>query len=330
MQYREFGWLGWKVSSIGFGAWAIGGGWGQQAEEDSVRALHTALDLGCNFIDTAQVYGDGKSERVIAQVLGERKASSPNERVYVATKIPPTPEGEWPPTPYDQAEERYPEKYLAERLERSLRDLKTDCVDLVQLHTWTRAWNTAPAALEVLRKFKEQGKLRAIGISTPEHDQNSLIDLMRGGWLDAVQVIYNVFDQEPQAEFFPAAQANGVGVIVRVALDESALAGKLTPQTAFGEGDFRRNYFAGDRLPRTVARVEKVREAAGTVEGDLPTVALKFALKPAAVSTVIPGIRNPDQARRNCAVSDAPALSDELERKLRPHNWRRGIWYAGK
>ncbi|HYE19575.1 MAG TPA: aldo/keto reductase [Tepidisphaeraceae bacterium] len=330
MQYRAFGRLGWQVSSIGFGAWAIGGGWGQQAEEDSVRALHTALDLGCNFIDTAQVYGDGKSERVIAQVLGERKASRPGERVYVATKIPPTPEGEWPPTPYDRVEERYPEKYLAERLERSLRDLKTDCVDLVQLHTWTRAWNGAPAALEVLRRFKEQGKLRAIGISTPEHDQNSLIDLMRGGWLDAVQVIYNVFDQEPQAEFFPVAEANGVGVIVRVALDESALAGRLTPQTTFGEGDFRRNYFAGDRLARTVARVEKVREAAGTAEGDLPTVALKFALKPAAVSTVIPGIRNPDQAKRNCAVSDGAALSDGLEKKLRPHNWRRGIWYSGK
>lgn len=331
MQYRAFGRLGWQVSSIGFGAWAIGGSWGPQSQDDSVKALHTALDLGCNFIDTAQVYGDGNSERIIAQTLGERKRTNPTERVYVATKVPPTSDGEWPPTPYDRIEDRYPEKYLRDRVERSLRDLKTDALDLLQLHTWTRAWNKNPVALEILRRLQKEGKIRGIGISTPEQDQNSLVDLMRNGYLDAVQVIYNVFDQEPQAEFFPAANEHNVGVIVRVALDESALGGKLTPQTKFAADDFRSNYFAGDRLPRTIARVEKVRQSIGaTAEGDLPTVALRFALKPAAVSTVIPGIRNPDQAKRNCAVSDLPPLPDALEQKLRPHNWRRGIWYSGK
>jgi aryl-alcohol dehydrogenase-like predicted oxidoreductase len=330
MQYRTFGRLGWKVSSIGFGAWAIGGSWGPQSEDDSVKALHTALDLGCNFIDTAQVYGDGRSERIIAQVLAERRSSRPSERVYVATKIPPSPGGDWPPSPYDSIEDRFSEKYLRERLERSLRDLKVDCLDLVQLHTWTRAWNAGPAAVDVLRKFQREGKLLGIGISTPEHDQNSLVELMRSGWLDAVQVIYNIFDQEPQAEFFPVAHDNEVGVIVRVALDESALGGKLTPQTRFAPDDFRANYFAGDRLTRTIARVDKVRKTIGDKEGDLPTVALKFALKPPAVSTVIPGIRNPDQATRNCAVSDQPPLSDELETSLRPHNWRRAFWYGGK
>jgi aryl-alcohol dehydrogenase-like predicted oxidoreductase len=330
MKYRTFGRLGWNVSEIGFGAWAIGGSWGPQSETDSVKALHTALDLGCNFIDTAQVYGDGKSERIIAQTLKERKRTNPNERVYVATKIPPTAEGEWPPSPYDNIEDRYPEKYLRERLERSLRDLGTEAIDLLQLHTWTRAWNKNPAALETLRKFQKEGKIRGIGISTPEHDQNSLIDLMRNGWLDAVQVIYNVFDQEPQAEFFPAAKEHDVGVIVRVAFDESALTGKLTPQTKFTDDDFRSRYFAGDRLPRTIARVEKVRQTLGAREPDLPAAALKFALKPPAVSTVIPGIRSPDQAGKNCAVSDMPPLGDDVERQLRGHNWRRGIWYGGK
>jgi aryl-alcohol dehydrogenase-like predicted oxidoreductase len=329
MQYRTFGRLNWKVSSIGFGAWAIGGSWGPQSQDDSVKALHTALDLGCNFIDTAQVYGDGKSERIIAQTLQERKANHPNDRIYVATKIPPSPEGEWPPAPYDNIDDRYSEAYLTQRLERSLRDLKTECLDLVQLHSWTRAWNRQPRALEILRKFQKQGKLIGIGISTPEHDQNSLIELMRNGWLDAVQVIYNIFDQEPQAEFFPAAQENNVGVIVRVALDESALGGKLTKETKWAADDFRNNYFAGDRLPRTIARVEKIRQTLGG-QADLPTTAIQFALKPPAVSTVIPGIRNPDQARRNCAVSDLPPLSDEIEKKLRPHHWRRAFWYAGK
>jgi aryl-alcohol dehydrogenase-like predicted oxidoreductase len=227
MRYRTFGRTGWKVSEIGFGAWAIGGGWGPQEEGDSVTALNRALDLGCNFIDTAQGYGNGRSERIIAQVLGSRSSSSKRDKVYVATKIPPTSPGAWPPSPYDLVEDRFPEAYLRERLERSLRDLQTDCVDVIQLHTWTRAWNRDPRPLEVLRKFQKEGKLRAIGISTPEHDQNSLVDLMRGGWLDSVQVIYNIFEQEPQAEFFPAEKELNVVLIVRVSLDECELAGIL-------------------------------------------------------------------------------------------------------
>jgi aryl-alcohol dehydrogenase-like predicted oxidoreductase len=325
MKYRTFGRTGWKVSEIGFGAWAIGGSWGPQSDADSVAALNRALDLGCNFIDTAQGYGDGKSERVIAQVLKQRKG----EKVYVATKIPPAP-GAWPPSPYDRAEERYPEIYLRERLERSLRDLQTDSIDVVQLHTWTRAWNRDPWPLEVLRKFQKEGKLRAIGISTPEHDQNSLIDLMRGGWLDSVQVIYNIFEQEPQAEFFPAAKEHNVGVIVRVAFDESVLTGKLRKDSKFAEGDFRNNYFAGDRLERAVGRVEKIRAELGPEGTGLAEAALKFALKPEAVSTVIPGIRNVQQAEANCGVSDQPPMDEALERKLREHRWNRAFWYGGK
>jgi len=330
MKYRTFGRLGWNVSEIGFGAWAIGGGWGSQSDEDSVKALHRALDLGCNFIDTAQGYGDGRSERVIAGVLRDRRNSNPNERIYVATKIPPTPNGDWPPGPYDRIEDRYPQAYLRQRLERSLRDLQTDCIDIVQLHTWTRAWNRQPTALETLRIFQKEGKLSGIGISTPEQDQNSLIDLMRNGWLDAVQVIYNIFEQEPQAEFFPVAKEHNVGVIVRVAFDESSLTGKFTPETKFDPDDFRSRFFAGDRVGRTVDRVEKVRQTIGGAQPSLATAALKFALKPPAVSTVIPGIRNVAQAEMNCAVGNQPPMSDELEQKLRRHYWRRGVWYAGK
>lgn len=326
MKHRTFGRLVWQVSEIGFGAWAIGGaGWGKQAEDESVRALHKALDLGCNFIDTAPGYGDGHSEQVIGRVLRERKG----ERIHVATKIPPRP-GHWPPSPYDKMDDRYPEAWLRAQVESSLRNLQTDCLDLLQLHTWTRAWNRHPAALEVLRVLRQEGKLRGIGISTPEQDQNSLVDLMRGGWLDAVQVIYNIFEQEPAAEFLPVALANNVAVIVRVAFDEGALTGKFTKQTVFAEGEFRRNYFAGDRLARTVRRVEKIKAAVGNAEPDIATAALKFALKPAAVSTVIPGIRNERQAEMNCAVGNQPAMSDELELKLRGHAWRRGVWYGGK
>lgn len=327
MNYRTFGRLGWRISEIGFGAWAIGGGWGPQSDDDSLLALNRALDLGCNFIDTAQGYGDGRSERLIGQVLRQRQDKS--QRIYVATKIPPSP-GAWPPSPYDRIDDRYPADYLRQRLERSLKDLQTDCIDLVQLHTWTRAWNRHPTALETLRQFQKEGKLRGIGLSTPEPDQNSVIDLMRGGWLDSVQVIYNIFEQEPQAELLPTAQEHHVAIIVRVPFDESALTGKLTEQTTFPDGDFRKGYFAGDRLPRTIQRVKKIQQTLGAAEPDLPTAALKFALKPPAVSTVIPGMRNTRQVELNLAISDQPPLSDELENKLRPHAWARAMWYGGK
>ncbi|HEX9473308.1 MAG TPA: aldo/keto reductase [Steroidobacteraceae bacterium] len=326
MKYRSFGRLGWNVAEIGFGAWAVGGGWGNQSDEDSRVALHRALDLGCNFIDTAQGYGDGRSERIIAQVLKERHG---DQRVYVATKIPPAP-GSWPPSPYDDIEARYSAAYLRQRLERSLRELRTECIDLLQLHTWTRAWNRNPTALATLRQFKQEGKVLAIGVSTPEHDQDSVLDLMRGGWVDSVQLIYNIFEQEPQAELLPAAVEHKVAVIVRVAFDEGALTGKLTPQTVFAEGDFRQRYFAGDRLQRTVDRVEAIRRTVGEREPDLATAALKFALKPAAVSTVISGIRNTRQADMNLAVSAQAPMSDALEQDLRAHTWRRNFWFAGK
>jgi len=326
MKYRRFGKLGWDVSEVGFGAWAIGGGWGPQDDDESVATLHRAFELGCNFVDTAQGYGNGHSERVIARALREWPGTDP---IYVATKIPPMP-GEWPPSPYDRVEERFTEQYLRERVERSLRDLGTECIDLVQVHTWTRAWNANPVVLEVLRRFRDAGKIRGIGVSTPEHDQNSLIDLMRNGWVDSVQVIYNIFEQEPAAEFLPAALENDVGVIVRVALDESALTGKLTATTRFAEGDVRNRYFAGDRLARTVERVEDVKNIVGDREPNLVTAALKFALKPDATSTVIPGIRSIAQAEMNLAVSDQAPMSDRLEGELRRCNWRRAFWYGGK
>jgi len=314
--------MGWSVSEIGFGAWAIGSGWGSQKEEDSFAALHKAFDLGVNFIDTALGYGNGRSERIIARFLKERGAQA-----YITTKIPPAP-GPWPPTPYCNIEERFPESSLREQLEQSLKNLNCDCVDVVLLHTWTRAWNRQPTALEVMRRLQQEGKVKAIGISTPEHDQNALIDLMRQGWLDAVEVIYNIFEQEPAAEFLPVAREHQVGVICRMPFDEGVLTGKFTRETTFPPDDFRSRYFRGNRLADAIERVEKIRETIGQAEPDLPTAALKFCLKHPAVSTVIPGIRNASQAHANCSVADQPPMSDALELKLRAHAWRKAFWYS--
>jgi aryl-alcohol dehydrogenase-like predicted oxidoreductase len=324
MRYRKLGRTGLDVSEIGFGAWAIGGGWGPQNEDDSRAALEKSLDLGMNFIDTAAGYGNGKSEQIIADILKGRQ-----EKVWVATKTPPLP-GHWPPTPYCIAEERYPEKYLRENVEQRLRNLQTDCLDILQLHTWTRAWNKNPKPLDVLKKLQAEGKIRFIGVSTPEQDQNSVIDLMRQGYLDTVQVIYNIFDQEPAAELLPAAQEYNVGIIVRVVFDEGVLTGKYTVESKFPEGDFRNNYFAGDRLARAVKRADKIKAELDGTGLTLAQAAMQFVLAHPAVSTVIPGIRNVAQAEMNTAVSDLEPMPESLLLKLREHAWLRAHWYSGK
>jgi aryl-alcohol dehydrogenase-like predicted oxidoreductase len=328
MKYRTLGQCGWQVSEVGFGAWALGGGWGGQDDALSVAALNKAIDLGLNFIDTAAGYGNGRSERVIGQVLKDR-----SEQVHVATKTPPT-DGPWPPTPYCMAEERYPESYLRHNVEERLRNLNAECLDVLQLHSWTRAWNSDPVPLEILRRLRDEGKIRHIGISTPEQDQNCVVDLMRRGYLDVIQIIYNLFDQEPAAEILPVAVQTGTGVIVRVVFDEGVLTGKYPKGYRFPQTDFRSKYFEGDRIDRAVQRVDEIRrdlQDAG-LENDysLADVALKFALAHPAVSTVIPGIRSPQQAEQNLKVSNKPDLPQDLLVKLRRHNWLRGVWYSGK
>jgi aryl-alcohol dehydrogenase-like predicted oxidoreductase len=329
MKLRPFGKHPFHCSEIGFGAWAIGGSWGTQADTDSIAALHHALDLGCNFIDTAAGYGNGRSEKLIGQVLRDRAAAGKNEPIFVATKTPPAP-GAWPPSPYDLADARYSESYLRESVAERLGNLGTNKLDLLQLHTWTRAWNRNPTPFKVLRSLQQEGLIGLIGISTPEQDQNSVIDLMRGGWVDAVQVIYNLFEQEPAAELLDVAQACGVAVIVRVAFDEGVLTGKFTAQTKFAPDDFRAKYFEGDRLGRAIVHANEIKKDLAGSGYTMPQAALKWVLAHPAVTTVIPGIRNVAQAEANCAVSDLPAMPPALVQRLHRHNWRRGVWYGGK
>ena len=329
MRLRPFGKHGFNCSEIGFGAWAIGGMWGPQRDTDSLAALNRALDLGCNFIDTAAGYGNGRSEKLITEVLRAREASGLNGTIFVATKTPPSP-GAWPPSPYDRADDRYAEAYVRESVAERLRNLDVKKIDLLQLHTWTRAWNRKPTPFKLLRQLQREGLIGLVGISTPEQDQNSVIDLMRGGWVDSVQVIYNLFEQEPAAELLDVAKECGVGVIVRVAFDEGALTGKFTADTKFAPDDFRAKYFAGDRLVRTVARADEIKKDLAGSGYTLPQAALKWVLAHPAVSTVIPGIRHVAQAEANCGVSDLPAMPAALVTKLRRHNWRRSVWYGGK
>jgi len=324
MKKRKFGNSGPEISEIGFGAWAIGGSWGAQSDKDSLEGLETALDRGVNFIDTAAGYGEGKSERIIGEFLKSR-----SEQVIVCTKTPPAP-GKWPPSPYCDIEDRYSERYLRENVEERMKNLQVDSLDVLLLHTWTRAWNDKPVALKTLQKLKSEGLIKQVGISTPEHDQNCVIQLMRDGMIDVLQVIYNIFEQEPAAQLFPVAQETGTGIIVRVAFDEGVLTGKYKGNETFGPDDFRSNYFAGDRLERGVRRTEQIKKEFKDSTYSMPELALKFALSHEAVSTVIPGIRNRQQAIMNTSVSELPGLTEDTLYRLREHTWNRGFWYGGK
>ena len=323
MKYRPLGKTGIQVSEIGFGAWALGDAdwWGAQSDAQSLQALARAVELGVNHIDTAAAYGDGKSERVIREFLKGR-----SDKIHVATKIPPQ-TGEWRPSPWERWESVYSEAYLRQNIEERLQMLGTDCLDVCFLHTWTRAWNRDPGPLFALQKLKQEGKIRAVGISTPEHDQDSVNDPMKAGLLDVVQVIYNLFDQDASAELLPTAQATGTGIIVRVAFDEGSLTGKYTKDTKFPEGDFRNTYFKGERLTETVERIEVIRQDVAGSGYTLPQVALLYPLAQPGVSAVIPGIRNPAQAELNTAVVHLPPLPQSLVEKLRRHAWRRAVWY---
>ena len=328
MQFRPLGANGPEISEVGFGAWALGGQWGDQDDAESVAALNAAIDAGVNFIDTAQGYGDGRSEKVIAGVLKNR-----SETVHVATKTPPD-AGPWPPSPYCRWQDRYSAAYLRSNVNDRLRNLGVERIDLLQLHTWTRAWNDDPQPLMVLRQLRDEGKVNLIGVSTPEQDQSCVIQLMRDGLVDVVQVIYNLFDQEAAAQILPVAAETGTGVIVRVALDEGALTGKYEAEHQFPANDFRSSFFAGDRMQRTAQRVDAIRqdlEKFGVADQyTMADTALKFVLSRPEVSTVIAGMRNVDQVRMNTRTSDLNELPETLLAQLQRHNWHRGVWYSGK
>lgn len=328
MRFRKFGNTGIEVSEIGFGAWALGGQWGGQDDRESVAALRDAISRGVNFIDTAQGYGDGRSERVIGEVIRDCK-----ESIYVATKTPPAP-GPWPPSPYCHHQDRYSATYLRANVEDRLKMLGVERLDLLQLHTWTSAWNHDPQPLLELRKLRDEGKIRWIGISTPEQDQSCVIDLMRAGLVDSIQVIYNIFEQQPAAQILPVAQETGTAVIVRCVFDEGVLTGKYASSHKFPDNDFRHRYFEGDRMARSVRRVEEIRSDIRELGLDnqysLADVAIQFALQNAAVSSVISGIRSVGQAEQNTASSDKPPLPSDLMKRLRQRYWLRGVWYGGK
>jgi len=318
---RRLGRTGLSVSEIGYGAWGIGGSMWLGAEDDeSVAALNRAVDLGMNFIDTAAAYGDGHSERLVGEVVRARE-----ERIVVATKIPPD-NGIWPAPDGIDPDEAFPADYVRASTEGSLERLGMDALDVQQFHVWSDEWVGRGSWLDGVQALKDEGLIRFFGVSINDHQPSNAIRLVETGVVDTVQVIYNVFDQTPEDGLLDACERNDVGVIVRVPFDEGALTGRVGEGTTFPEGDFRNDYFRGDRLAQVDEHVAAILSDLGITRDELPEVALRYVLSQPAVSTVIPGMRTVRNVERNAAVGDGAGLPAEQVAALKRHRWDRNFY----
>jgi aryl-alcohol dehydrogenase-like predicted oxidoreductase len=318
MRYRTFGRVKWDVSEIGYGMWGMGG-WTGSTDEESLLALGRAIVLGCTFFDTAWAYGQGRSE----QLLAEARRRYPHAPIRIATKIPPR-NMRWPARADDPVGDTYPSEHIREYTEKSLRNLDADTIDLQQFHVWSDSWAESDEWKRGVRALKDQGLVRAFGISVNRWQPANVLRALESGLIDSVQVVYNIFDQSAEDELFPYCQAHNIAVIARVPFDEGSLTGTLTPDSTWPEGDWRNTYFTPENLSETLARVDRIEPL--VPDGmDLPELALRFILEQPAVSTTIPGMRRPAHVERNLAASDGVRLPPRLHEALRHHRWDRGV-----
>ena len=316
MHYRTFGRTGWHVSEIGYGMWGMGG-WTGSDDDESLRSLQRAVELGCNFFDTAWAYGEGHSERL----LGRLVRAHPDTRLYTATKIPPR-NRKWPARPEYSLGEAFPPDHIREYTESSLKNLGLDSLDLIQFHVWDDTWAEDTRWQRAVDDLKREGLIRAIGISINRWEPENAIRALRTGLIDAVQVIYNIFDQAPEDRLFPVCRELNVGVIARVPFDEGTLTGTLTLDSRWPEGDWRNSYFVPENLKASVERAEALRPVIPPGM-TLSEMALRFILSNPEVSTIIPGMRKIKHVESNHAASGKGPLSPELVTRLRAHRWDR-------
>ena len=316
MNYRRFGRTDWQVSEIGYGMWGMGG-WTGSDDQESLESLQRSVHLGCNFFDTAWAYGEGKSEGL----LGDLVHANPEKKLYTATKIPPK-NATWPSRPEFTLDETFPPDYLEQRVHESLGHAGLSSFDLIQFHVWEDSWVEDDRWAKKLDELRSQGLFRAVGISINRWEPWNGVKAVRSGLIDSVQVIYNIFDQNPEDELFPACAEKDVAVIARVPFDEGTLTGTLTKESTWPEGDWRNIYFVPENLIPSVERAEKLKTLLPNGM-TLPGMALRFILSNRVVSTIIPGMRRPQHVESNIAASDNVALAPELLAELRHHRWER-------
>jgi aryl-alcohol dehydrogenase-like predicted oxidoreductase len=321
MKYRSLGKTGIEVSEIGYGAWGIGGRqWLGARDDESLDALRRAIELGLNFIDTALAYGDGHSEQLVGKVVRDAPG-----KVWVATKVPPN-NLLWPARPGIDIDQVFPYDYIIRCTEKSLKNLDVDTIDLQQLHVWNPDWIRRDDWRRAFEDLKKSGKVRAVGISINDHQPDSALEVVKTGLIDAVQVIYNIFDQSPAQNLLPLVGQMNVGVLARVPLDEGGLTGTIDEHTTFPNGDFRESYFRGDRKKEVAARVKAIKDDLNGVQGSMPEIALRFCISDPAVTTVIPGMRRVKTVESSCSASDAGPLAPDVVAKLKRHAWDRNFY----
>lgn len=316
MEYRQFGRTGWDVSEIGYGMWGLAG-WTGSEQQEVAEALDRSVTLGCNFFDTAWGYGEGASEQILGKLLREHV----NKRLYFASKIPPA-NFTWPSKASFTLDECFPAAHIVAYTEKSLKNLGVECIDLQQFHVWEDGWADRDEWKRAVEKLKQEGKVKHFGISVNRWEPDNVLDTLRTGLIDAVQVIYNIFDQAPEDNLFPLCRSLNIGVIARVPFDEGTLTGTLTKDTVFPKDDWRSTYFVPENLHSSVDHADALRSLipAGM---SMPEMALRFILGNDDVHTIIPGMRKVRNVEANMATSDGKRLAADLHAKLKDHRWDR-------
>jgi len=323
MKYRRFGRTGWEVSEMGYGMWGMAG-WTNSSDEESLRSLQTAVELGVNFFDTAYAYGQGHSENLLGQIV----RSNPGKRLYTASKIPPK-TLQWPAPSDSTLAQSFPPDHVEEYVHRSLENAGLQQLDLMQFHTWNDEWMRDDRWFYKLDDLRSQKLINALGISINRWEPWNGLRAVRSGQIDAVQVIYNIFDQNPEDELFPACRENDVAVIARVPFDEGTLTGTLTKDSKWPEGDWRNTYFVPENLIPAVEKADKIKQLLDEWNREhetritMPELALRFILNNPDVSTIIPGMRKLHHVEANVAASEAGPLPKDLHQKLRDFRWVR-------
>ena len=316
MKYRRFGRTGWQVSEIGYGMWGMAG-WTGSDDEESLVSLQLAVDLGCTFFDTAWGYGGGHSEALLGRII----RANPDKKLYTATKIPPK-NFIWPSQREFSLDDCFPPDHIEEYVHSSLENSGLESFDLMQFHVWEDHFIEDDRWVKKITEMKGQGLFHAIGISINRWEPWNGVKTVESGLIDAVQVIYNIFDQNPEDELLPACEKHDVAVIARVPFDEGTLTGNITLESAWPEDDWRSSYFVPENLKSSVAHAEALRPLVPD-DMNMPEMALRFILNDDRIHTIIPGMRKINHVKMNIAASDSGPLSDELHTALRQHRWDR-------
>ncbi|HWC16156.1 MAG TPA: aldo/keto reductase [Terriglobales bacterium] len=316
MKYRKLGRTGWDVSEIGHGLWGMSG-WSGSEDKQSLASLQLSTSLGCTFFDTAWAYGEGHSDQLIGQILKHNFTT----HLYVASKVPPK-NRKWPALPEYTYADTFPRDHVIKYADLIREALGVETIDLLQFHVWDDGWTDEPEFRSTVEELKNRKTIRAFGLSLNRWQPENGLKALRTGLVDCVQVIYNIFDQSPEDELFPACRELNIGVIARVPLDEGSLGGKLTLDSRFPPSDWRSNYFGPENLAATIERIDRLK-AILPERMTLPEMAFRFILSNSDVSTTIPGMRKPEHVRQNMSYSDKGPLSKDLLQELRRHRWNR-------